>query len=81
MSHVTISGSFDDLRAPQVRELADQARSGKVHLLLWSDELFRQIEKHDPKFPLVERQYSLESIRYVDQVSVINEQGTDLRGF
>jgi cytidyltransferase-like protein len=72
MSPITISGSFDDLQATQVRELADLAQRGKVHLLLWSDELFRQIEKHDPKFPVAERQYFLESIRYVDQVSVIN---------
>ena len=75
MSHLTVSGGFDDLQAPRVRELADLAKRGKVHLLLWSDELFRQIEKHDPKFPLAERQYFLESIHYVHQVSVINARG------
>jgi cytidyltransferase-like protein len=74
MSHLTVSGSFDDLRADQVRYLEDLANRGKVHLLLWSDELFREIEKRDPKFPLTERRYFLESIRFVDQVSVVNKQ-------
>jgi cytidyltransferase-like protein len=82
MSHLTVSGSFDDIRAPQVRYLEDMANRGKVHLLLWSDELFRQIEKREPKFPLAERQYFLESIRYVDQVSVVNKQdGSDAGPF
>lgn len=73
MGTVIVSGSFDNLRSPHIRFLAEASRLGAVHLLLWSDDLVRQIEKHEPKFPQAERQYFLESVRYVDKVSLLED--------
>ena len=44
---------------------------GKVHVLLWTDESVQAIEKSAPKFPLSERLYFAEAIRYVDRASPV----------
>ena len=69
MKHVVVSGSFDDLRSPQVRFLQEAARLGPLEVTLWSDEVVRNLHGKGPKFPYGERQYLLESIRYVDRVT------------
>lgn len=69
-STVTVCGSFDDLRSTQVRFLQEASLLGAVHVLLWSDQ---QVESHlgrPPKFPLEERRYLLQALRYVERVSV-----------
>ena len=43
MATLTVSGSFDDLRASNIRYLEDLANRGQVHVRLWSDMLFRSI--------------------------------------
>ena len=68
MKKVMVSGSFDDLRSNHVRFLQEAARLGEVHVALWSDEMVRQMEGHSPKFPLEERQYLVEAIRFVQGV-------------
>jgi cytidyltransferase-like protein len=73
MSSVFLSASFDDLRSPQVRLLEEAARLGDVHVLLWSDALVRGLDGHAPKFPQAERRYLLESIRYVSQVTLVED--------
>ena len=70
MKSVVVSGSFDDLRSPHVRLLQEAARLGCVHVLLWSDKAVQSLEGKEPKFPEAERQYVLESIRYVDRVTL-----------
>ena len=70
MSQVIVSGSFDDLRSGRVRLLQEAARRGPLHVLLWSDDAVQAIEGRPPKFPEDERRYLLESIRYVDRVSI-----------
>jgi cytidyltransferase-like protein len=70
---VLLSGSFDDLRSPQVRLLQEAARLGPVHVLLWSDEAVRSIEGKGPEFPQAEREYVLSAIRYVQRVTVWSE--------
>jgi glycerol-3-phosphate cytidylyltransferase-like family protein len=67
---VIVAGNFDDLRSPQVRLLEEAARLGRVRVLLWSDEAVRRLDGKPPKFPQAERQYLVESIRYVDRVSL-----------
>ncbi len=73
MSEVIVSGSFDDLRSPQVRFLQEAARLGEVHVLLWPDALVRRLTGREPKFPQEERRYVLEASRYVSQVTLMDE--------
>ena len=70
METVVVSGSFDDLRSAQVRLLQEAARQGSVHVLLWSDSGVERLEGRRPKFPEDERRYLVESIRYVDRVTI-----------
>jgi cytidyltransferase-like protein len=72
MSRVVVTGGFDDLRSPQVRFLQEASRLGSVHVLLWSDETLESRNGTPPKFPQVERQYFLEALRYVDQVTPLS---------
>lgn len=82
MAMLSVSGSFDDLRASQLRYLEDLAGRGQVYVLLWSDALIKSIESQPPKFPQEERKYFLEAIRYVDQVSIVARQdGSDAPPF
>ncbi len=73
MSSATVSGSFDDLRSRHVRFLEEAAKSGPLHVHLWSDELTTKIAGKPPKFPLLERKYFVEAIKFVARVSVVNE--------
>ena len=59
MANVVVTGSFDDLRSSHVRFLEEAAKLGDVHVLLWGDE------GSSNKFPLKERLYFMESLRYV----------------
>ncbi len=72
MKTVVVSGSFDDLRSHHIRLLQEAARLGAVHALLWSDERVMAAHGRAPTFPLAERHYVLQAIRYVTQVTVIN---------
>lgn len=69
MPSIIVSGSFDNLRSRQVRLLHESSRLGKVHALVWSDDVVQELEGTSPKFPLAERLYTLQSIRYVDRVT------------
>lgn len=79
MSEAVASGSFDDLRSLDMRFLEEASRLGPVHVLLWSDDLVESVLGKKPKFPQAERQYFLESIRYVTRVSLL-EQIDSLEG-
>jgi cytidyltransferase-like protein len=68
---VVVSGSFDDLCTPHVRFLQEASRLGPVHLLLWSDELVRSLNRKEPKFPQEERLYFLGAVRYVQQATLV----------
>ncbi len=68
MRQVVVSGSFDDLRSRQVRFLEEATRFGSLLVVLWSDPVVRTLTGKEPKFPLQERQYFLEAVRYVDRV-------------
>lgn len=72
MKRVLVSGGFDDLRSRQVRFLQEAAKLGAVHVLLWPDERVRT-NAGVCKFPLAERRYLLESIRYVERVSLLDD--------
>ena len=72
MKTVAVTGSFDDLRSQHVRFLEEAGKLGAVHVLLWSDEMVAALTGKLPKFPLAERHYLLQAIRYVKGVGQID---------
>lgn len=70
---VVVLGSFDDLRSADVRFLQEAAKRGAVEVLLMSDRAADFSADHPPAFPVDERQYLVEAIRYVSGVRVIDE--------
>ena len=72
MSKVIVSISFDDARSQSIRFLEEAAKFGDLHVVLWTDAQVRAKTGADPKFPLAERRYYVENIRYVTDVAVID---------
>jgi len=70
---VAVSGAFDDIRSPQLRFLHEASRLGPVTVLLWSDAVIEANTGAPPRFPLTERRYFLEAVRYVARVLVVDE--------
>lgn len=70
MNNLVVTGRFDHLRSRQVRFLQEASKLGRVHALLWSDEVTTALQGKAPKFPLAERLYFLQAIRYLSQVTV-----------
>jgi cytidyltransferase-like protein len=70
---IITSGGFDNLCSKQVRFLHEISKFGQVHILLFSDELLESVTGTEPRFPLPERQYYLQSIRYVTRVHTITD--------
>jgi cytidyltransferase-like protein len=62
---VIVTGGFDDLRSRELRFLEEASRYGAVTVLLWTDAAIARKTGKTPKFPLAERQYLLEAVRYV----------------
>jgi cytidyltransferase-like protein len=68
LQSVIVSGAFDDLRSQQIRLLEEAAKLGELTVLLWDDEDVRRFTGKSPTFPLPERQYFLNAVRYVGRV-------------
>ncbi len=68
MTKVVVSGSFDDLRAHEMRFLDEASRLGDLYVLMWSDAVVKSIEGSLPEFPEAERAYFLRAVRYVSQL-------------
>ena len=68
---VTVTGTFDDLRSTQVRFLEEAAKLGSVHVALWSDAAAQAQAGAAPQFPERERLYLLQSLRFVDRVTLV----------
>jgi cytidyltransferase-like protein len=75
MKSVVVSGAFDSLRSRDIRFLHEASKLGEVHLHLWSDDLVREVEGSAPDCPQEERLYVLQSIRYVQAVSLLETSG------
>jgi cytidyltransferase-like protein len=69
MRKVFVTGGFDDLRSRQIRFLEEASRFGELHALVWTDEAINELEGKPPKFPLAERIYLLQAIRYISNVT------------
>lgn len=90
MKNAVVSGSYDNINSIDVRFLQEAAAYGEVQVNLWDDDRARRITGREPKFLLPERQYFLQSLKYVDQVipvegefsvdqiSLVNGQKSDL---
>ncbi len=65
---VVVTGAFDNLRSRDLRFLQEASRFGSLTLLLWDDESVRAITGATAMFPLAERRYFLNAVRYVSQV-------------
>ncbi len=70
---VVVAGGFDDLSAGDIRLLEHAASIGTVEVALFSDSVCEAIAGSPPRFPLDERRYTLEAIRFVSRVRVIPE--------
>ena len=68
---IAVTGTFDDLRSKQVRLLEEAAKLGSVHVALWSDEAVQAQGGRAPRFPERERLYLLQSLRFVDRVTLV----------
>ena len=75
---VFIHGYFDNLKTKDIRFLQEASKLGDVHILLFSDDIFIKYNNKEPISLVDERRYYLESIRYVKQVSVIDQKIQDL---
>lgn len=67
MKKVVVTGGFDDIRSRHIRFLQEAAQRGELHVLLWDNESISSIGGNTPKFPLQERLYYLQAIRFVHQ--------------
>jgi len=67
---IVVSGPFDDIRSGELRFLQEASRLGRLTVLLWPDDIVAEVTGQMPKFPLAERQYLLDAVRYVDAVVV-----------
>ena len=77
MKNVFVTGSFDNLHSQHIRLLEEASRLGALTVCLWSDSTVEQVEGKPPKFPLDERLYILNAIRYVDRVEVCDGVDAD----
>lgn len=65
---IIVSGGFDDIRSRELRFLEEAAKLGDVTVLLWPDDVLKNVTGKPPKFPFAERLYFLNAVRYVSNV-------------
>ena len=65
---VVVSRAFDDIKSRELRFLEEAAKLGGLTVLLWPDATLEKINGKAPKFPLAERSYFLNAVRYVAKV-------------
>ena len=65
---VIVFGGFDDIKSQDLRFLEEAAKLGELSVLLWPDQMLQKLTGKTPKFPLAERLYFLNAVRYVSRV-------------
>ena len=73
MKTIAISGGFDNLRSRHVRFLEEASKCGRVHVALWGDHAINALEGKPPRLPEGERLYLLQSLRFVDRVTLVKD--------
>ncbi len=71
LSEIVLCAPFDNINIRNIRLLQEASRLGPVHIYLWNDAAINTLTGKAPKFPLAERRYHLESVRYVTKVTVV----------
>jgi cytidyltransferase-like protein len=71
---IVVSGGFDDLQSRDLRFLEEASKLGELNVLLWTDDAIQQATGQPPKFPLVERLYFLNAVRYVSRVIQLSQK-------
>jgi cytidyltransferase-like protein len=69
---VVVCGGFDDLRSRHLRFLEEASKLGRLTVLVWPDDTLQAFTSRPPKFPLTERLYFLNAVRYVAQVIALD---------
>ena len=64
-NHAVVSGAFDDLKSPDIRFLQEAGKLGGLTVLVAPDVSLQRTTGKPPKFPLAERLYFLNALRYV----------------
>jgi cytidyltransferase-like protein len=65
---VIVSGGFDDIQSRDLRFLEETSKLGELTVLLRPDAALQKLTGKAPKFPLAERSYFLNAVRYVSRV-------------
>ncbi len=71
---VFVSGAFDNIRSHHLRLLQEAAKAGPVSVLLWPDAAITSAAGSPPNYPLPERRYFLNAVRYVSRVIAVSGQ-------
>jgi cytidyltransferase-like protein len=71
---VIVCGGFDDIKSRDLRFLEEASKLGPLTVLLWSDKAIADATGRLPKFPLAEREYFLNAVRYVGKVAISSDQ-------
>jgi cytidyltransferase-like protein len=66
---IIVSGGFDDIRSRDLRFLEEAAKLGPLTVWLWPDDVLQRLTGQPPKFPLAERLYFLNAVRFVGSVT------------
>lgn len=77
LKQVIIAGGFDDIKSCDLLFLEAASKLGELTVLLWPDSILEKLNGRAPKFPLAERNYFLNAVRYVRRV-VVAEAEADL---
>lgn len=70
---IITAGPFDNIAGKHILFLHEIAKLGELNVLLFTDDLIASVTGNAPKFPLAERRYYVESIRYVKQVYTVSD--------
>jgi cytidyltransferase-like protein len=65
---IIVSGGFDDLKSSDMRFLEAAAKLGELTVVVWPDATLQKLTGQAPKFPLAERRYFLNAVRYVSRM-------------
>ena len=70
---VMVYGALDDIRSSDLRLLLESSKLGVLTVVLWPDAMIERVTGKPAKFPLAERLYFLNAVRYVDRVEVADD--------
>jgi cytidyltransferase-like protein len=73
MGAIFVTAAFDELDHRHVRLLHECTQLGEVIVGLWSDAAVSAATGAVPRFPFAERRYFLESLRFVSQVVLVED--------